>query len=102
VFLRDRNSGEGSFCLAFSDINCALNWCTETQRELLAVEWPEALLEHPGAAEEWGDTDDRYEFHSSVMSELTLKPTSCVGWCSRDCECEWECMWARPRWCAIR
>jgi class 3 adenylate cyclase len=62
VFLRDRNSGEGSFCLAFSDIGAALDWCGDTQRELLAVEWPEALLEHPGAAEEWGDTDDRVMF----------------------------------------
>jgi hypothetical protein len=60
AFLRDRNSGEGSFCLAFSDINCALDWCGDTQRELLDVEWPAALLEHPCAAEEWGDTDDRY------------------------------------------
>jgi hypothetical protein len=60
VFLRDRNSGEGSFCMAFQHASDALAWCCDVQRALLKVEWPEALLEHPGAAEEWGDTDDRY------------------------------------------
>jgi class 3 adenylate cyclase len=59
VFIRDRNSGEGSFCMAFQQASDALAWCSEVQQALLAVEWPEALLEHPGAAEEWGDTDDR-------------------------------------------
>lgn len=29
------------------------------QQALLKVRWPEALLDHPGAAEEWGDIDDR-------------------------------------------
>ncbi len=29
---------------------------------LLQADWPEALLSHPGAAEEWGDTDDRVLF----------------------------------------
>jgi hypothetical protein len=60
VFIRDRNSGEGSFCMAFQQAADALAWCSDVQKALLAVEWPEALLEHPGAAEEWGDTDDRY------------------------------------------
>ncbi len=60
VFIRDRNSGEGSFCMAFQRAVDALAWCSEVQQALLKVEWPEALLEHPGAAEEWGDTDDRY------------------------------------------
>jgi hypothetical protein len=59
VFIRDRNSGEGSFCMAFQQVADALAWCCEVQRALVTVEWPEALLEHPGAAEEWGDTDDR-------------------------------------------
>ncbi len=59
VFLRDRNSGEGSFCMAFQSPADALAWCADVQRNLLAVTWPEALLEHPGAAEEWGDIDDR-------------------------------------------
>lgn len=60
VFIRDRNSGEGSFCMAFHTPAEALAWCCEVQRALLEAAWPEALLEHPGAAEEWGDTDDRY------------------------------------------
>jgi class 3 adenylate cyclase len=29
---------------------------------LVQAEWPANLLEHPGAAEEWGDTDDRVLF----------------------------------------
>jgi class 3 adenylate cyclase len=62
VFLRDRNSGEGSFCMAFQHASDAVAWCGEVQAALLKVEWPEALLEHPGAAEEWGDTDDRVLF----------------------------------------
>jgi class 3 adenylate cyclase len=59
VFLRDRNSGEGSFCMAFQLASDAVAWCCEVQQALLKVDWPEALLSHPGAAEEWGDTDDR-------------------------------------------
>jgi class 3 adenylate cyclase len=62
VFVRDRNSGEGSFCMAFQQPVDALAWCADVQRSLLGVAWPEALLEHPGAAEEWGDTDDRVLF----------------------------------------
>jgi serine/threonine protein kinase/ABC-type phosphate transport system substrate-binding protein len=62
VFLRDRNSGEGSFCLAFQRTEDALAWCMSAQQTLNQLEWPEGLLEHPGAAEEWGDTDDRVLF----------------------------------------
>jgi class 3 adenylate cyclase len=62
VFIRDRNSGEGSFCMAFQHPADALAWCADVQRALLDIEWPEALLDHPGAAEEWGDTDDRVLF----------------------------------------
>ncbi len=62
LFIRDRNSGEGSFCMAFQHTINALEWCEEVQQELVKVEWPEALLEHPGASEEWGDTDDRVIF----------------------------------------
>jgi hypothetical protein len=69
AFLRDRNSGEGSFCMAFQQVTDALAWCSDVQRALLEVEWPEALLEHPGAAEEWGDTDDRYD-HQLALSVL--------------------------------
>jgi class 3 adenylate cyclase len=55
-------SGEGSFCMAFQEPLDALAWCVEVQQELLRVDWPDALGEHPGAAEEWGDTDDRLIF----------------------------------------
>jgi hypothetical protein len=72
VFLRDRNSGEGSFCMAFHTPSEALAWCSEVQRALLAVAWPEALLDHPGAAEEWGDTDDR--FVATRLPHITPPP----------------------------
>lgn len=62
ILLRDRNSGEGSFCLAFQSALDALAWCVEVQQELVKVDWPKELLDHPGAAEEWGDTDDRVLF----------------------------------------
>jgi class 3 adenylate cyclase len=52
-------NGDGSFCVAFADPLRALEWCMDVQKALLTVEWPEALLAHPGAAEEWGDVDDR-------------------------------------------
>jgi hypothetical protein len=64
VFLRDRNSGEGSFCMAFQTAADAVAWCCDVQKALLAVDWPDTLLEHPGAAEEWGDTDDRYVYQT--------------------------------------
>jgi hypothetical protein len=60
VFIKDKNSGEGSFCMAFQHPTDALAWCAEVQQTMLSAEWPEELLEHPGAAEEWGDTDNRY------------------------------------------
>jgi class 3 adenylate cyclase len=55
-------SGEGSFCMAFQHPLDALEWCTAVQQELLRADWPEELCQHPGAAEEWGDTDDRLIF----------------------------------------
>jgi hypothetical protein len=69
VFLRDRNSGEGSFCMAFHTPGEALAWCSEVQRALLNAAWPEELLDHPGAAEEWGDTDDRYGHQRFASSQ---------------------------------
>jgi class 3 adenylate cyclase len=62
VFLRDRNSGEGSFCMAFQEAAPAMEWCMEVQQELVKAEWPAELVAHPGAAEEWGDHDDRVLF----------------------------------------
>jgi class 3 adenylate cyclase len=49
--------------MAFQNTSDALEWCMEAQQALVhSVEWPEALLNHPGAAEEWGDTDERIMF----------------------------------------
>ena len=64
LFARGRhaNSGEGSFCMAFQEAGNAVEWCMEAQQALLKAEWPRRLLEHPGAGEEWGDTDDRVLF----------------------------------------
>jgi hypothetical protein len=56
-FSKDRNSGEGSFCMAFQNVANALEWCMEVQVTLLNASWPEALIKHPGAAEEG---DDKY------------------------------------------
>jgi class 3 adenylate cyclase len=60
---RERNTGEGSFCLVFVRAFDALRWCVEAQNALLAVAWPESLLSHPGAAEEVdGGMDERTVF----------------------------------------
>src|SRR5687768_4605641 len=48
-------------CVELTRCVCARR-CTAVQQELLKAEWPEALLDHPGAAEEWGDVDDRVIF----------------------------------------
>ncbi len=62
LFTKNKNSGEGSFCMGFHRTIDALEWCDEVQQELVNAEWPEPLMEHPGAAMEWGDTDDRVIF----------------------------------------
>lgn len=70
--IREKNSGEGSFCMIFPMASNALAWCVEVQQALVNLEWPEALLEHPGAAEERADTaDDRY----LIPNRLTVKDT---------------------------
>jgi len=56
-------SGQGSFCMAFSDPICALSWCIDVQKQLAtAVSWPKELLEHPAAAEEWDEIHQRILF----------------------------------------
>jgi class 3 adenylate cyclase len=52
---RERNTGEGSFCVVFTRAHDALRWCADVQRALLSVDWPAPLLTHPGAAEELWD-----------------------------------------------
>ncbi len=59
---RERNTGEGSFCLIFVRAFDALRWCTETQNALLSITWPQSLLEHPGAIEEHDVKDERVIF----------------------------------------
>jgi class 3 adenylate cyclase len=44
--------------MAFQHTSDAVHWCMEAQRALVDLGWPAALLEHPGAAEEWNDSDD--------------------------------------------
>jgi hypothetical protein len=75
VFIRDKNSGEGSFCMAFQRTSDALEWCMAVHQALLKAEWPEALLDHPGAAEEWGDVDDRILYRG-----LRVRMGIHVGW----------------------
>lgn len=58
----NRTNGMGSFCMAFQEPKDALAWCTAVQTELLELKWPAKLLEHPGAAEELANTDDRVVF----------------------------------------
>ena len=48
--------------MAFQNTSDALEWCMEAQQELVKLAWPEALLDHPGAAEEWGEADNRVIF----------------------------------------
>lgn len=59
---KERNTGEGSFCMVFQEASDAIEWCMASQKALLDAEWPAALLKHPGAAEEWGDVDDKVLF----------------------------------------
>jgi class 3 adenylate cyclase len=59
ALIRNGSTGEGSFCVAFADAASALEWCMDVQKELLKVDWPEAILAHPAAAEENGEVDDR-------------------------------------------
>jgi class 3 adenylate cyclase len=60
---RERNTGEGSFCLVFVRAFDALRWCAEAQVALLGVDWPEALLAHPGAGVEVdGGMEERVVF----------------------------------------
>jgi hypothetical protein len=57
---RDRSSGEGSFCMTFHSTVDALEWCMAAQQALVDVDWPEALLAHPAAAEEFDPRGSRY------------------------------------------
>jgi class 3 adenylate cyclase len=60
-FSRGGDGGEGSFCMVFQQVADALNWCAGVQMALLEVEWPTALLDHPGAGQELGDASVVYK-----------------------------------------
>ncbi len=44
VFIKDRNSGEGSFCMAFQHTLDAVQWCMDVQQSLLKVIYLHSLL----------------------------------------------------------
>ncbi len=73
MFLRDKNSGEGSFCMAFQNTVNAVTWCIEVQQKLIEIDWPKPLLQHPGAAEEWGDVDDKVIFKVHIRDLKVVK-----------------------------
>jgi hypothetical protein len=53
-------SGEGSFCAVFQSTLDAMEYCMAAQHALMhSIEWPEALLRHPAASVEFGDSDNR-------------------------------------------
>jgi hypothetical protein len=105
VISNERNSGEGSFCLAFQSPNAALEYCMHVQSELLQLPWPEQLLDHPGAAEVITPPKEELEefAHSHIphphphpLSECNNRngATLTTGCCTRACAFEWASMWA--------
>jgi hypothetical protein len=61
--------------MAFASTLDAVEWCMDAQQALLRdVEWPAALLAHPGAAEEWDDIQERYGIPRCLVS-VALQPT---------------------------
>eukprot|EP00026_Physarum_polycephalum_P001102 Phypoly_transcript_01103.p1 GENE.Phypoly_transcript_01103~~Phypoly_transcript_01103.p1 ORF type:complete len:774 (+),score=173.32 Phypoly_transcript_01103:1162-3483(+) len=47
-----------AFMIAFSDPIHAVNFCLRTQADLLQTNWPEKLLQHPDASEDFNDEGD--------------------------------------------
>lgn len=70
VCTRERVVGEGSFCFIFQEAISAVEFCLEAQKALLEVDWPEAILKHPGAMQEWGNTDNRWV--SPSMQDISI------------------------------
>jgi hypothetical protein len=50
--------------VAFKEVEDALKWAVLVQERLLTVDWPEKLLAHPAAAEEWAGEEDQVIFRS--------------------------------------
>lgn len=57
IISRERNTGEGSFCVIFSDTNNAVEFALDIQTNMLQATWPEKLLEHSSACEELDHND---------------------------------------------
>ncbi|AGD92983.1 putative serine/threonine-protein kinase/receptor [Megavirus lba] len=57
IISRERNTGEGSFCVIFSDTKNAIEFAINIQTNMLRADWPEKLLEHPSACEELDHND---------------------------------------------
>jgi len=70
-------------CVAFQEAKQALLWCMHVQLELLKAEWPQELLQHPTAAQEWADVQDdivifkvsRPVYHAPTLSQ---RPCECA------------------------
>jgi hypothetical protein len=69
--------------MAFQHTKDAIDWCIQSQIALVQANWPEALLQHPGAAEEWADTDDRCAMLSSQPNQaLRCSQRRCAICCA--------------------
>jgi hypothetical protein len=59
-----------------------VKWAVAVQERLMAAEWPEKLLSHPAAAEEWAGNDDqvifRYLFQFLLSKLMLSKRFACA------------------------
>ena len=49
--------------MAFGSTADAVEWCMDVQLALMSADWPKELIDHPGAAEEWDEINERYAEH---------------------------------------
>ena len=52
-------TGDGSFGVVFGTTGEACAWCVAVQSALVGAAWPKTLLQHPLAAQEFADNDDK-------------------------------------------
>jgi hypothetical protein len=45
--------------MAFGSTADAVEWCMDVQLALVSADWPKELIDHPGAAEEWDEINER-------------------------------------------
>ncbi|BCS82572.1 putative serine/threonine-protein kinase receptor [Cotonvirus japonicus] len=57
IISRETNTGEGSFCVVFSNADNAIEFAHEVQLSMLEAPWPAKLLEHSCAREEFDHND---------------------------------------------